>query len=302
MFGGAPLINSVYHSLALRGVGIDSDTVVWQRSKTWITSDTEWDAVFVPSTQDQPRWRRWYLNRLADYIAFTKLVWDKDVFFYYFDASFFYLGRRRILRWLEVPILKLLGKRVVATPFGQDVVTASDIPDLVRKYVNVRQNRYISTNETLIHKQIRHFTRWADAIIGGLAIGPDHLPRIDYLCPSFFAIDEQKWPAQYGPPRSRGELLRVLHAPNHRHIKGTQFLIDAVEQLQREGLKVELVLMEGMPNSEVKRRMADCHVLTEQFIQGWYGLNGLEGMASGKPVLAYLKPELQRLFSLYSFG
>ncbi|MFC1935917.1 hypothetical protein ACFLX9_04100, partial [Chloroflexota bacterium] len=299
VFGATPMINSKYHSRALRKVGLDSTTVV-RGYHLSINTRQDFDIIFGIVDPSWSRWRRWYTRLLDVYVQFAKLLWQRDVFFYYFDG--FYLRRGGPLRWLEVPALKLLGKRVVAMPYGADMVTAADIPDVIRKYANARQYPSIATNEALIHRQIHHFTRWADAIVGGLAIGPDSLPRIDYLCPTFFAIDEGEWIPTYGPLRIVGDTLRVLHTPNHRIYKGTQFLIDAVEQLRGEGLNVELVLLERVPNAEVRRIMAGCHVLAEQFMSGWYALSGQEGMASGKPVMCYIRPDLKRLFSLFSFG
>lgn len=299
VFGATPIINSKYHSQALRAIGLDSMTVV-RHYLSHITRSEDFDVRFGAASPNQPRLRRWYARLLQVYVEFIKLLWNRDVFFYYFDG--FYLLQGGPLQWLELQSLKLLGKRIVVMPYGGDVVTAADIPDVARKYANVRQYPSTATNERLVHRQVRYFSRWADAIIGGGATGPDHLPRIDYLCPSHFAINGEEWPPHYGPPRNVGEPFRILHAPNHRHIKGTQFLTSAIEQLKVEGLNIQLVLLEGVPNSEVKKVMAKCHVLAEQFIQGWHGLNGLEGMASGKPVLCYLRPDLLRLYQLYSFG
>ena len=94
----------------------------------------------------------------------------------------------------------------------------------------------------------------------------------------------------------------VLHAPNHRGVKGTEFLIDAVEQLQSEGLPVELVLLERVPNETVRQAMQEADILADQFVCPGYGLAAIEGMASGLPVLCNLEREdATRLFRLYSF-
>ncbi|MBI4338639.1 MAG: hypothetical protein HY680_01655 [Chloroflexi bacterium] len=304
VFGAMAIMNTIYHVQALRSVGVDAISVVWgQTAYDWITGGQGFDVnlnVHIPS--QRKRSRRWYYRLFHVYVTFARLLWERDVFFYYFQASSLYLARGGRLKWLELPILKFLGKKTVVMPYGADIVTAKDIKDLVRKYANVRQYPRTATNEREILRQLRYFGRWADTVMAGGAIGPGHLPRIDYLCASHFAINEEEWPPQYGPPRAVGEPFRVLHTPNHRHIKGTQFLISAIEQLKAEGLMIDLTLLEHIPNAEVKRVMAECHVLAEQFIQGWHGLNGLEGMASGKPVLCYLRPELKRLYSLYSFG
>jgi glycosyltransferase involved in cell wall biosynthesis len=63
-----------------------------------------------------------------------------------------------------------------------------------------------------------------------------------------------------------------------------------------------MVLLEGVPNEEVQKQISRCHVVAEQFIMGWHGLNALEGMASGKPVLCFLREDLSQLYGLYSFA
>jgi glycosyltransferase involved in cell wall biosynthesis len=94
----------------------------------------------------------------------------------------------------------------------------------------------------------------------------------------------------------------VLHTPNHRAFKGTEFLLRAVEELQREGLRIELVLLERVPNEVVRQTMQEVDILAEQFIASIYGLSGIEGMASGLPVIVNLGSEPHtRPFRRYSY-
>ncbi|MFX1492278.1 MAG: hypothetical protein ACFFBU_08440, partial [Promethearchaeota archaeon] len=90
--------------------------------------------------------------------------------------------------------------------------------------------------------------------------------------------------------------LRILHAPNHRAIKGTQHFIDAVNELIEDGLNIELVLLEGVPNDEIKRVMASVDIVADQLIVGWYAMFALEAMALGKPVLCFLHEDLKYLY------
>ncbi|MBI4338636.1 MAG: hypothetical protein HY680_01640 [Chloroflexi bacterium] len=299
VFGPTPLINSVYHSRALKAAGVDSVTVV-RSYGTWVTANTDFDVILNPPVQGFSFFRRWYLRLFHKYFVFVKLLWTRDVFFYYFDG--FYLLRGGPLRWLEVPALKMLGKRIIVMPYGGDMTVASDSRELPVRYALVKdypimaQPKYVD----LVRRQVRHFTQHADAVIGALHLGPDHLPRIDYLLRCHFAIDEQLWSPNFGPPRGVGDLFRVLHAPNHRNMKGTRFLIEAVQQLKAEGLNIQLVLLERVPNTEVRGIMADCHAVADQFVLGWYALTAVEAMASGKPVLCYLRPDLDRFYQLYS--
>ena len=94
-----------------------------------------------------------------------------------------------------------------------------------------------------------------------------------------------------------------MHAPNHRGVKGTEFLIEAVEELREEGLKVDLNLLERIPNDQVMETLRSADILVEQLIAGGYALSGIEGMASGVAVLCNLDhPERIVIFRRYSFA
>lgn len=89
-----------------------------------------------------------------------------------------------------------------------------------------------------------------------------------------------------------------MHAPNHRHIKGTEFLIQACEELRAEGMPIELMLKERTPNSEIRRLMRDADIVASAFVMGCYELFAIEGMSMGKPVLNYCRPETHLLCAL----
>ena len=40
-----------------------------------------------------------------------------------------------------------------------------------------------------------------------------------------------------------GEVV-IVHAPNHRGFKGTEFIIEAIKKIKESGLKVRLILLE----------------------------------------------------------
>lgn len=67
----------------------------------------------------------------------------------------------------------------------------------------------------------------------------------------------------HAPSGHDGEVV-VVHAPNHRHIKGTDRLIEVVEQLRGEGLGVRLELLEKRPNSEVRTAVQAGDIVAER--------------------------------------
>ena len=112
-----------------------------------------------------------------------------------------------------------------------------------------------------------------------------------------FSIDTDLW--RFNPdgkiPRS-DKPLRVLHAPNHRELKGTSYIIQATEDLCLEGVLVELVLVEKMPNDQLRKLMMNIDVVADQLIIGWYAMFALEAMSLGKPVLCYVRKDLEQLY------
>ena len=85
----------------------------------------------------------------------------------------------------------------------------------------------------------RRVRQRADAISARADLVED-LPRLDGLFR--FPIDVDEW----GPvPPPGHDVVRVVHAPNHPHYKGTRYIQAAVEQLRAEGEPVELVLVQG---------------------------------------------------------
>jgi hypothetical protein len=86
--------------------------------------------------------------------------------------------------------------------------------------------------------------------------------------------------------------LRVVHAPNHREFKGTRYLEAAVADLQAEGVPIELMMVEKLPNHEALAIYRTADVIFDQCLIGFHGYFVLEAMALGKPVMCYIrKPE-----------
>jgi glycosyltransferase involved in cell wall biosynthesis len=142
--------------------------------------------------------------------------------------------------------------------------------------------------------------RHADHIVSGVD-WVEHMPYWDTLSCGHFAIDTDEWRASSSAAR-HVEPVKVLHAPNHRAIKGTRFLIEACDELKAEGVPIELQVVEGIPNRQLRELMQEADIVADQFVMGWYALFAIEAMALGKPVLCYLRPDLLELYTLFSFA
>ena len=204
------------------------------------------------------------------------------MFIRFFDGGFL---RWTHLKWLEAPLLRLAGKKLVVSPYGSDIAVAGHLGDLEEPlfadYPSLREN------SPSTERWVLHTSRWADLIICNWQFG--FLPRWDAVWLTQLAIDTEEWAEAeaVGPDEGPAREVSVLHAPNHRHIKGTVHLERAIDELREEGLPVGLEVIEGRPNDEIRRAMREADVVGDQFLAG-YALFAIEGMATGKPVLSNL--------------
>jgi glycosyltransferase involved in cell wall biosynthesis len=281
--GPEPLINNVHHAKALRRQGYETATFV--------------SHVYFITSEFDVRWLRWApLNHYALYLF---VIFRCRILYIYFNGGpLAWTGM-----WAIEPLLyRLAGTRVVVMPYGGDVqdfnvhddvvyraAYLTDYPDFIRRRMRTRR------------KQVKRWTRWANWIISGCD-WVNYTPYWDTLMLAHFSVDTDQWspPAagEYELPArfSAARPLRVLHAPNHRKIKGTGLIERAIAQLRAEGVPIELQIVQRVSNAEMRAHVRKADMVVEQLVIGWYGIFALEAMAAGKPVMTYIAPELERLY------
>jgi hypothetical protein len=92
-----------------------------------------------------------------------------------------------------------------------------------------------------------------------------------------------KLPAAEGRPR-------IVHAPSDGSIKGTQMILDALEQL-RTRYDFDLILVEKKTHEEALALYRSADIAIDQILAGWYGGFAVEMMAMGKPVACYIREQ-----------
>ena len=286
VYGPAPIISIQYMSRALRREGYTAQSVVYELSP--IHSRQDYDYLrdeFLAFLRPVPRVRRALLAWGGRYLVFVWLLARFDIFHFFFDGGFL---ARTPLRFLEVQLLHLAGKKVVVMPYGGDVAVPTRIRSLFWRHGLMRNYPIVGRTERQIRRQIDYFSRRADWIVACI-FHLETLPRWDLLTTLYYPIDTDAW-APAGTPSpydGKNGPVSVVHAPNHRGMKGTEQLIAACRDLQAEGYQVDLRLLERLPNAEVHRIMAESDILAEQFLQG-YALTAMEGMSLGKVVMSNL--------------
>lgn len=123
------------------------------------------------------------------------------------------------------------------------------------------------------------------------------------------SIDLDLWsPSIIVPPQHRlprTPKIRILHSAylknsdrsrGGRNIKGSPFVLDAIERLTAEGHAVTYTYIEGKASNEMRFYQAQADIVVEQLIYGWWGSTGVETMALGKPVVCYIRPSWKATF------
>jgi glycosyltransferase involved in cell wall biosynthesis len=281
VWGSTPLINNSYWSRGMRKAGFESDTFVTHVYSVYKREN--FDRLLVEQY-------RWAPESWKPYVAFFHAMFVYDVFFIAFDG--FFIGHTPFA-YLQARILRLAGKKMVVIPYGSDALIYRRIRGVSTIHGLMMSYPQASRDQERIARNVDYWVANADAVIPAI-IGPDGFGRWDALLPTALFIDLDGWRPSTRSSMADGASapVTITHAPNHRGFKGTEFVIEAVRILKAEGLKIELHLLEGIPNTEVRRILREeTDVLVEQLVSIGHGLNGLEGLASGLPVISNLEDE-----------
>lgn len=161
---------------------------------------------------------------------------------------------------LDLLIWKSLGKKVVIHYHGSEIRNKKQ--PLLQKYFS---DRYIVSTPDLL------------AFVPNSVWLPNPIDTKKYL---FIESNQQD------------HKMRILHAPSKRSIKGTEYILQAIEKLKREGYDIEFILLENVPHDEVLKQIELSDIIVDQLILGWYGVFSIEAMCIGRPVLCYIRQDL----------
>jgi hypothetical protein len=180
---------------------------------------------------------------------------------------------------LDLRLLARAGKAIFVTFQGSDARQGE---------IAEAPGHYSAESDAYKRRRVARFDRYARAIY---ALNPDLVrflpPRARFV--PYAHVDPREW-APAGPAGTSPRPL-LLHAPTHRAIKGTRFVLDAVAGLRDEGLEFDFELLEGKTQSELRGLYERADVVVDQLLLGWYGGLAVEAMALARPTVAYLREE-----------
>ena len=180
-----------------------------------------------------------------------------------------------------------LGIKIFAEFHGSDIRHIFN--DVQYRYYSVRPNgKSIPTQR----KRLKHLIEGADGIILHDAELMPHLPKIDipvYIVP--LRVDMSKFEPVY--IEEKREKPIIVHAPSKRSTKGTEQILEILDNIDRE---FELILVEGKTQEEAFEIYKKADIIIDQVSVGSYGVFAIEAMALGKPVITYISDEMKKTF------
>ena len=255
-------------SLAERELGYDSEVVTFDPNRFAFAVDRSMHREGAPPWRTVPDRLRFLAEAIRRY----------DVFHFNFGSTILPIWGHPIALD-ELPLLRHLGKTVIATFQGDDArppaYWSAPPPraqwhgvELRRSHARERLRRY-AHRVYYLNPDMRHW-----------------LPDASFC--AYASFDPRG--VTPVPPRDEG-LLTIVHAPSHRRTKGTDEILAAVQRLCAEDDSLRLDLVENSSREEALARVAAADVAIDQVKVGWYGGFAVEAMALGKPVLCHIRDE-----------
>lgn len=265
-------------SLAERALGIESHVLALGENYLGFKADivVEWQ-------------RNKYTYPLKALSFYRKHINNYDILHFNFGRTLFDY-RCGLINMLDLPWLKRNGKRIVFTYQGSDARLAGY--SLQHYDISHYQKLSIAELEKELkadkrrQARISKMDKYADLIYTTNPDLKNMLPARTKFRP-YTKLQLEEWTPVYSD-YDKDELV-IAHAPTSRSKKGTDVIIGAVEQLRTTGSRIRLDLIEKVPNTVAKERLAQADIVIDQIYIGWYGGLAVEAMALGKPVIAYIR-------------
>ncbi|MGD0780434.1 MAG: glycosyltransferase family 4 protein [Dehalococcoidales bacterium] len=231
------------------------------------------------------------LNKLQ---KIFKYLYHFPKFFLKHDAFIFLFGASLLPCNLDIPILKLFHKKTVMWFLGSDIRHYEAVEATIRKMGIKYQlsEAYREEPKALKRKlrMIRRVEKYVDYIISepsySQLLTRDDLGK-EMASKIYIPLDVDNIRYNNAPnPRPV-----VVHAPSNDEIKGTTYILKAVEQLKKEGYDFDFRLFRNMSNIEVRRTLSEADIAVDQLFAAGPGMFALESMAAGCAVLGGNIPE-----------
>ncbi len=200
---------------------------------------------------------------ISKIILFT---WTIYAIFHY-DFFIFGFGQSLIPFNLDLPILKILGKKIISNighgsearpPYINGAYQSKDgiYPSIKQIYQYTLRNK----------KKVEIHQKYADIVIGA-PYSTSQFAKSRFI--NIFAVgrpikfEETGYDSNFIPGDGINKPVRILHSPSHPPAKGTPVIVQAINNLKKK-YKIDFVLIHGVPHKDVIREIKLCDFVVDQ--------------------------------------
>ncbi len=213
--------------------------------------------------------------------TFLEAIDRFDVFHFHFARTLFPAAIGGMPELWDLPIYRMLGKRVYFTWHGSDC-RIREIHERVNPWSYYRFSD-IAADDDRTRKTIEVVRTYADRMF---ATSADLLHFVPEAEVSPRVIDLDAWPTR--SPETR-EVPRVLHVPSRRGTKGTEMILAGLERLRSDGALFELQILEGVSHAEAVTAIQNADIVVDNLLTGDYEVVSIEAMASSRVAVANMQ-------------
>jgi hypothetical protein len=265
------------YAKGFEALGHEVFTVVWSRSRFY--PDSQYNLVIDDGKRESGLLGRVlsYLKMVLRLLQLVRAV-RCDVFILYAPAV--------LPTHLYYPILKRFGKKIITAFWGSDVrywyafaeeMRALGVESEVHPFFQYARER---SGGSLMDKQrtIRVAETYSDLIISQPDCG--QLQTRPYMrCNIPLDLSQYRF---HVPGRERP---LILHAPSVPEAKGTEIILQTIDELKAEGLSFDFEKIENMPNNELRELLSRSDIVVDELFSATVAALSAEAMATGNVVL-----------------
>jgi glycosyltransferase involved in cell wall biosynthesis len=202
-----------------------------------------------------------------------------------------YYGGTMIKSALDAAIFKMAGKPMIISWAGGDariIKKAREKNPYFYRENNPEWDKKVACRLEIISKSVRFVVTDCE--------------MAEYSRPYFEKVFILEQPIDlsevfFAIPDEKNSKPKILHIPTSREVKGTRSIREAIEKLRRENLSFEYVeLKPDFTQKQMRRIIGQYDIYVDDLRCGSYGITAVEGMASGKPTVTFIRDDLAEIY------
>jgi hypothetical protein len=270
----------------LRSIGVEADAVLGAEHRFGYRADGPqgfWPRLWirlgnwrrrVPATRTLTKATAVLLHRTAGWVVLLRVLWRYDAFVFLFGETF-------TNTTFELRLMRRLGRRTLMIFLGSEARPPAidgglfpfdrDVDGATLERATRRQRERVQRIESLV-----------GLCINAPATAQFHLrPVVDW-----FALGIPRVVPPHPPVLRHEGPLRLLHSPSNRALKGSDAIDAMVRRLSEQGLPIEWITLENVPNERVNAEIARADLVLDQLYSDTpMAAFATEAAALGRPVL-----------------